>query len=84
MIKIPHASTIEYIMYVMLRAVVSYALNMISRYQGDPREGHWVTVMNILKYFRRTNDTFLIYGGEEELSVKGYTDASFQTDKDDS
>ena len=27
---------------------------------------------------------FLVYGGEEELVVTGYTDASFQTDKDDS
>ena len=27
---------------------------------------------------------FLIYGGEEELIVNGYTDAGFQTDTDDS
>ena len=27
---------------------------------------------------------FLVYGGEEELVVNGYTDASFQTDVDDS
>ncbi|KAL4386545.1 hypothetical protein GQ457_09G016870 [Hibiscus cannabinus] len=27
---------------------------------------------------------FLVYGGAEELRIKGYTDASFQTDKDDS
>jgi hypothetical protein len=27
---------------------------------------------------------FLIFGGEDELVVKGYTDASFQIDKDDS
>ena len=26
---------------------------------------------------------FLVYGGEDELVVKGYTDASFQTDRDD-
>src|SRR3954469_8958973 len=26
---------------------------------------------------------FLVYGGEDELVVKGYTDASFQTDMDD-
>ena len=26
---------------------------------------------------------FLVYGGEEELVVKGYADASFQTDRDD-
>ena len=37
----------------------------------------------MLKYLRKTKDTFLIYGGEEELIVTGYTDASFQTDKDD-
>jgi len=27
---------------------------------------------------------FLVFGGEESLIVKGYTDAGFQTDKDDS
>ena len=33
---------------------------------------------------RRTKDAFLLYGGkEDELVVNGYTDASFQTDKDD-
>ena len=38
---------------------------------------------NILKYLRRTKNVFLVYGGEEELIVMGYTDASFQTNKDD-
>jgi hypothetical protein len=38
---------------------------------------------NILKYFRRAKDVFLVYGGEEELTITGCTDASFQTDKDD-
>jgi hypothetical protein len=33
------------------------------------------------EYFRRTKDKFLVYGGEEELVVNSYTDASFQTDK---
>ncbi|XP_052874526.1 secreted RxLR effector protein 161-like [Gossypium arboreum] len=86
MSKIPYASAIGFIMYAMLRTRpdVSYALSMTSRYQVDPGEGHWTIVKNILKYLRRTKDTFLIYGGEEELSVKGYTDANFQTDKDDS
>jgi hypothetical protein len=56
----------------------------MSRYQSDPGESHWTAVKNILKYFRRTKDVFLVYGGEEELTVMGYTGASFQTDKDDS
>jgi hypothetical protein len=63
---------------------VSYALSVVSRYQADPGESHWTLVKNILKYLRRTKDVFLIYGGEEELVVNGYTDASFQTDMDDS
>ena len=85
MSKIPYTSAIGSIMYAMLctRLDVSYALSMTSRYQSDPGERHWITVKNILKYLRRTKDTFLIYGGEEELIVTSYTDASFQTDKDD-
>ena len=41
-------------------------------------------VKNILKYFRRTKEMFLVYGGNEELVVTCYTDASFQSDKGDS
>jgi len=83
--KIPYASAIGSIMYAMLctRPDVSYALSATSRYQSDPGDAHWVAVKNILKYLRRTKDSFLIYGGQEELAVIGYTDASFQTDKDD-
>jgi hypothetical protein len=33
---------------------------------------------------RRTKDLFLFYGGDKELVVKGYTDASFATNMDDS
>ena len=44
---------------------------------------HWATVKNILKYLKRTKELFLVYGGDEELVVKGYTDASFMKDLDD-
>ena len=66
------------------RPNVSYALSMTSKYQSYPGECHWTTVKNILKYFRRSKDSFLIYrGNEDELVVNCYTDASFQFDKDD-
>ncbi|KAK8667688.1 hypothetical protein V6N13_007836 [Hibiscus sabdariffa] len=86
MSQIPYASAIGSIMYAMIctRPDLSYALSMTSRYQANPGEGHWTALKNILKYLRRTKDVFLVYGGEEELRIKGYTDASFQTDKDDS
>ncbi|KAK8656175.1 hypothetical protein V6N13_108732 [Hibiscus sabdariffa] len=86
MSEIPYTSAIGSIMYAMIctRPNLSYALSMTGRYQANPGEYHWIAVKNIQKYLRRTKDVFLVYGGEEELGIKGYTDASFQTDKDDS
>ncbi|KAK1647801.1 hypothetical protein QYE76_065606 [Lolium multiflorum] len=45
---------------------------------------HWTTVKNILKYLKRTKDMFLCYGGDQELVVTSYTDASWNTGPDDS
>ena len=77
--KIPYASAIGSIMYAMLctRPDVSYALSATSRYQSNPGDANWVAVKNILKYLRRTKDSFLIYRGQEEMFVIGYTEASF-------
>ena len=41
-------------------------------------------VKNILKYLKMTNDMFLVDGGDKELVVNGYINASFDTDPDDS
>ncbi|KAJ9544125.1 hypothetical protein OSB04_023832 [Centaurea solstitialis] len=86
MSRVPYASAIGSIMYAMTctRPDVSYALSMVSRYQGNPGESHWTAVKNILKYLRNMRDMFLVFGGSEELRVTGYTDASFQTDVDNS
>ena len=64
------------------RPDVSYALSMTSRYQAKPGEAHWTAVKNILKYLRRTKEMFLVYGGKDVLNVQGYSDASFQSDRD--
>ncbi|GJR64283.1 hypothetical protein Tco_0010348 [Tanacetum coccineum] len=86
MSQVPYASAIRSIMYAMTctRPDVSFILNMVSRHQQNPGEGYWTDVKNILKYLRNAKDRFLVYGGEEELRVTGYCDASWQTDKDDS
>ncbi|KAK9047935.1 hypothetical protein SSX86_033103 [Deinandra increscens subsp. villosa] len=86
MASIPFASAIGSIMYAMLctRPDVSFALSLTSRYQQSPGLAHWTAVKNILKYLRNTSEMFLVYGGTDELAVKCYTDASFQTDRDDS
>jgi hypothetical protein len=76
---IPYAPAIRSIMYAMIcrRPDVSYALSPTSRYQSNYGDAHRTIVKNILNYLRRTKEVFLAFGGEEELVVKGYSDASF-------
>ena len=83
---IPYASAIGSIMYAMLctRPGVRLAVSLVGKYQSNPGKEHWTAVKNILKYLKRTKDMFLVYGGDEELVVKGYVNASFKTDLDDS
>ena len=73
-------------MYAMLctRPNVCLAISLAWRYQSNPGVDHWTTVKNILKYLKRTKDMFPVYGGDKELVVRGYVDASFATDPDDS
>src|SRR5215216_1434992 len=83
---IPYASAIGSIRYAMLctRPDVCLAISLAGRYQSNPGMDHWTAVKNILKYLERTKDMFLVYGGDKELIVNGYVDASFDTDPDDS
>ena len=50
--RIPYASMIRSIMYVMLctRPDVSHILSITSRYQANLSEKHWIKIKNILKY----------------------------------
>jgi hypothetical protein len=83
---IPYDSAIGSIMYAILCTCpdVSYALSATSRYQSNYGATHWTIVKNILMCLRRTKKVLLVFGGEEELHIKGYNDASFQTNVDDS
>ena len=83
---VPYASAIGSIMYAMLctRPDVCLAISLAGMYQSNPGVDHWTTVKNILKYLKRTKDMFLVYGGDKELVVNGYIDASFDTGPDDS
>ncbi|XP_052194739.1 secreted RxLR effector protein 161-like [Diospyros lotus] len=85
MASIPYASAIGSIMYAMpcTRPDVANALSVMSRYQSNPGEEHWIAVKGVLKYLRRTKDTFMVYGGGE-LKLECFTDSSFQSDVDDS
>ena len=80
---IPYASAVGSLMYAMLctRPDICFVVGMVSRYQSEPGEEHWIAVKHVLKYLRRTRDHILVYH-DESLEPIGYTDSDFQSDID--
>ena len=83
MSRIPFASVVGSLMYAMLctRPDICYAVGIVSRYQSDLGEEHWIAVKHILEYLRRTRDYMLVYSSGS-LETIGYTDSDFQADID--
>ena len=59
-------------------------MSLARGYNSDPGLDHWTAVKIILRYLKRTKEMFLGYGGDKEFAVKGYIDASFDTNSEDS
>nr|GEX50055.1 reverse transcriptase domain-containing protein [Tanacetum cinerariifolium] len=52
------------------RPDVAFVQNLVSRYQQNPGNLHWVAVKHILKYLRNTKDMFLVYGGNPDTELE--------------
>ena len=74
----PYASIVGSLMYAMLctRPDIYFAVGMVSRYQLDPGEEHWIAVKHIFKYFWRTRDYMLVFQDESLVPI-GYNDSDF-------
>ena len=60
---------------------VCLAMSQSRGTKNDPGMDHWTTVKIVLGV---NKDMFLDYGGDKEFDVKGYVEANFDTDSDDS
>ena len=80
---IPYASAIGSIKYAMLctRPIVHPALSLAREYNSDLGVDHWIVVKIILSVIRIC---FSIMHVTKRFVVKGYVDASFDTDPDES
>ena len=83
MSRIPFDLAVDSLMYAMLctRPDICYTMGIVSRYQSDLGEEHWIALKHILKYLRRTRDYMLVYYSWS-LETIGYTDSDFQRDID--
>ncbi|KAA0052299.1 retrotransposon protein, putative, Ty1-copia subclass [Cucumis melo var. makuwa] len=81
--RIPYASAVGSLMYVMLytKLDICYAVGIVNRYQSNLGFDHWTLVKIILKYLRTMRDYMLMYG-VKDLIIIAYTYSDFQTDKD--
>ena len=65
MSKVPYASTIGFLMYVMVctRPNIVHVVGVVSRYMSHSGLEHWNVVKWILRYLRGTSSKCLHFGG---------------------
>uniref|UniRef100_A0A7N2QZR7 Integrase catalytic domain-containing protein n=1 Tax=Quercus lobata TaxID=97700 RepID=A0A7N2QZR7_QUELO len=83
MSKVPYASVIGSLMYVMVctRPDIAHAVGVVSRFISRPGKQHWETIKWILRYLKGSSDTCFWFTGAS-LKLQGYVDADFAGDID--
>jgi hypothetical protein len=81
--KVPYSSAVGSLMYAMvcIRADITHAVGVVSRFLANPGKEHWNAVKWILRYLRGTSKMSLCFGSREPELI-GYTDADMAGDID--
>uniref|UniRef100_A0A3Q7HMN1 Reverse transcriptase Ty1/copia-type domain-containing protein n=1 Tax=Solanum lycopersicum TaxID=4081 RepID=A0A3Q7HMN1_SOLLC len=61
---------------------LAHAVSVVSRFMGKLGREHWQAVKRIFRYLRGTSDVGLIYGGDTQCLVTGYSDSDYAGDVD--
>ena len=64
------------------RPNLAQAVNVVSRYMGNPRKEHWKVVKRIFRYLKGTTNIGLIYHGDTSCALAGYSDSDYVADLD--
>lgn len=64
------------------RPDITFAVNILSRFQEKPLPAHWKAVRRVFRYLKGTTDLKLIFGQREE-KMKGFCDADWAADTDE-
>lgn len=81
--RVPYASAISSLMYVMVctRPNIAHAVGVVSRYMSNPGRQHWEAVKWILRYLRGTTDRTLCFKGAG-IELKNFVDSDLAGDVD--
>ena len=65
------------------RPDIAFAVNRLAQFNNKPLETHFTAAKRILRYLKATSKTGLFYSKEvSEISVRGYSDADWGSQKD--
>lgn len=67
--KVPYASAVGSFMYAMVytRLDIAHTVGVVSRFFLNPRNEHWETVKQVLKYLRGTSSHCLCFGNGKPM-----------------
>ena len=71
MSKILYASVVGSLMYTMMctRPDISYVVGLVSRYQSNLGQKHWMKIKRILRYLKETSNYMLCYQWEKRFAI---------------
>lgn len=83
MSKIPYRELIGSLLFIaqISRPDISFAVNLLSRFNGNPGAAHWKAAKRTLRYLSGTKELELIYGGSHR-QLTGFCDADWAGDTD--
>ena len=61
---------------------LSFAVSLVSRFQSNPSEAHWVAIKIILRYIKGAKNHKMTYSGKH-LKVIGYSNSNFSGNTND-
>ncbi|KAJ4718340.1 Retrovirus-related Pol polyprotein from transposon TNT 1-94 [Melia azedarach] len=84
MSRVLYASVVGSLMYAMVctRPDLAQSVSVVSRFMGEPGKEHWQAVKRIFRYLKGTFDVGLIYRGDTQCLVTGFSDSDYAGDVD--
>lgn len=85
MVDIPYRQAIGSLMFLaqITRPDISFPVNLMSRYCESPGMGHWGAVKRILRYIKGTSNYKIVYDGNKDDVLYGFSDADWAADLDE-
>ncbi|KAJ4726034.1 Retrovirus-related Pol polyprotein from transposon TNT 1-94 [Melia azedarach] len=84
MSRVSYTSAVGSLMYAMVctRPDLAQSVSVVSRFMGEPSKEHWQAVKRIFRYLKGTFDVALIYEGDTQCLVTGFSDSDYAGDVD--